>query len=41
MFANAIKAHEGEVPEFLVKHLNILDPLNDNNNLGRSVGIGM
>lgn len=40
MFSLPIKVHELEVNEFLIKRLNILDPLNNKNNLGRSVSKG-
>ncbi|XP_062092445.1 uncharacterized protein LOC133798235 isoform X2 [Humulus lupulus] len=40
MFSIPIRASEAEVHEFPIKRLNILDPLNDNNNLGRSVSKG-
>ncbi|KAF4363445.1 hypothetical protein F8388_016573 [Cannabis sativa] len=40
MFSIPMRASEAEVNEFPIKHLNILDPLNDNNNLGRSVSKG-
>lgn len=41
MFSLPIKVHEPEVNEFLIKRLNILDPLNNKNNLGRSVSKGI
>lgn len=41
LFSLPIKAHEVEVHEFPIKHLNILDPLNEKNNLGRSVSKGI
>ncbi|KAL5569725.1 hypothetical protein UlMin_026300 [Ulmus minor] len=37
MFSVLIKAHEVREQEFPIKCLNILDPLKDNNNLGRSI----
>ncbi|KAL3717908.1 hypothetical protein ACJRO7_003100 [Eucalyptus globulus] len=37
MFSGPTNALETRAPGFPVKHLNILDPLKDNNNLGRSV----
>ncbi|PON79022.1 PAP/25A-associated [Parasponia andersonii] len=40
MFSDPIRANEAELHEFPIKRLNILDPLNDNNNLGRSVSKG-
>ncbi|XP_024032777.1 uncharacterized protein LOC112095308 [Morus notabilis] len=40
LFSLPIKAHEVEVHEFPIKRLNILDPLNEKNNLGRSVSKG-
>eukprot|EP00257_Ricinus_communis_P026003 XP_025013417.1 uncharacterized protein LOC8259537 isoform X2 [Ricinus communis] len=39
-FSVPIKAVENGGHEFSIKHLNILDPLKDNNNLGRSVSKG-
>lgn len=39
-FSIPIKAVENGVHEFAVKHINILDPLKDSNNLGRSVSKG-
>lgn len=41
MFSVPTKAHEARVEEFPIKQLNILDPLKDNNNLGRSVSKGI
>lgn len=40
IFAVPIRAHETRIREFPIKHLNIVDPLKDNNNLGRSVSKG-
>lgn len=40
MFSIPIMANETDMHEFTIKRLNILDPLNDNNNLGRSVSKG-
>ncbi|KAF3446515.1 hypothetical protein FNV43_RR11694 [Rhamnella rubrinervis] len=37
IFSVPVKAHEARMEEFPIKQLNILDPLKDNNNLGRSV----
>ncbi|KAK7821940.1 hypothetical protein CFP56_037240 [Quercus suber] len=40
IFSVPIRAHETRIHEFPIKHLNIVDPLKDNNNLGRSVSKG-
>ncbi|KAI3749814.1 hypothetical protein L2E82_20430 [Cichorium intybus] len=40
MFTVRPKGSETNVPPFLWKHLNIIDPLKETNNLGRSVHIG-
>lgn len=40
MFSGPTNALETRAQGFPVKHLNILDPLKDNNNLGRSVNKG-
>ncbi|ONI24797.1 hypothetical protein PRUPE_2G262700 [Prunus persica] len=40
VFSDPIRADEATVHEFPTKHLNIVDPLKDNNNLGRSVSKG-
>ncbi|XP_044509444.1 uncharacterized protein LOC123228201 isoform X3 [Mangifera indica] len=40
IYSVPIKALETTVHEFPVKHLNIVDPLKENNNLGRSVSKG-
>ncbi|GAV62491.1 NTP_transf_2 domain-containing protein [Cephalotus follicularis] len=39
-FSVPLMAQETKVQHFPVKHLNIIDPLKDNNNLGRSVSKG-
>lgn len=41
IYSVPIKALETTVHEFPVKHLNIVDPLKENNNLGRSVSKGI
>lgn len=41
VFSDPIRADEATVHEFPTKHLNIVDPLKDNNNLGRSVSKGI
>lgn len=40
MFSVSSKALEGKPKTFQTKHLNVIDPLKENNNLGRSVHIG-
>ncbi|VVA18521.1 PREDICTED: PAP/OAS1 substrate-binding domain [Prunus dulcis] len=40
VFSDPIRADEATVHEFPTKHLNIVDPLKDENNLGRSVSKG-
>ena len=40
MFHVPARMCETMVPEFPIKHLNILDPLRSDNNLGRSVSRG-
>lgn len=40
MFAVSPKASESNMRAFLKKNLNIIDPLKENNNLGRSVNRG-
>lgn len=39
-FSDPRRMHEARLQEFPIKHLNIVDPLKDNNNLGRSVNQG-
>lgn len=41
IYSVPIKALETTGHEFAIKHLNIVDPLKDNNNLGRSVSKGL
>lgn len=41
MFSVSTLGSESRSNEFPIKHLNIIDPLKDNNNLGRSVGRGI
>lgn len=40
IYSVPITALENTGHEFAIKHLNIVDPLKDNNNLGRSVSKG-
>lgn len=40
-FAVSIRASECTKQPFLVKHINIQDPLRDYNNLGRSISLGI